>query len=187
MEILSSGDVTQLLLDWRKGDQEAFNKLMPLVYDELRRIARLKLQLYGSSGQLQPTALVHEAYLKLVDEKQVEWQNRAHFYAIAANTIRRILVDDYRKRAANKRGGAASFVSLDENDAASAVLSADLLDLNEALEILAKLDARQVAIIEMRFFGGMTNEEIAEALNISDKTVEREWRAAKAWLHAQLE
>jgi RNA polymerase sigma-70 factor, ECF subfamily len=179
--------VTQLLLDWGNGDKEAFNKLMPLVYDELRRIARRKLQRYGSGGQLQPTALVHEAYIKLVDEKRVEWRNRAHFYAIAANTIRRILIDDYRRRAANKRGGDASLVSLDENDAASGVQRADFLALNEALEILAKLDARQAAIIEMRFFGGMTNDEIAEALNISDKTVEREWRAAKAWLHAQLE
>lgn len=187
MEIQSSGDVTQLLLDWRNGDQEAFSKLMPLVYDELRRIARRKLQRYGPSGQLQPTALVHEAYIKLVDEKQVEWRNRAHFYAIAANTIRRILVDDYRRRAANKRGGDASFVSLDEDDATSDAQSVDLLALNEALEQLAALDGRQSAIIEMKFFGGMTNDEIAEALNISDKTVEREWRAAKAWLHTQLE
>lgn len=187
MEIQSSGDVTQLLLDWRNGDQEAFSKLLPLVYDELRRIARRKLQRYGPSGQLQPTALVHEAYIKLVDEKQVEWRNRAHFYAIAADTIRRILVDDYRRRAANKRGGDASFVSLDEDDATSDAQSVDLLALNEALEQLAALDGRQSAIIEMKFFGGMTNDEIAEALNISDKTVEREWRAAKAWLHTQLE
>jgi RNA polymerase sigma factor (TIGR02999 family) len=186
MKIYSSGDVTQLLIDWRNGDQEALNKLMPLVYNELRRIARHKLQQYGLGGQLQPTALVHEAYIKLVDQSQVEWRNRAHFYAIAAKTIRRILVDDYRRRTANKRGGNADIILLSESDTVANAQSIDLLALNEALERLSTLSARQARIIEMKFFGGLNNEEVAEALDISLATLEREWRAAKAWLRSLL-
>ncbi len=185
METYSPGNVTQLLLDWRNGDQEALNKLMPLVYDELRRIAERKLQRYGSDGQLQPTALVHEAYIRLVDQSRVEWRNRAHFYAIAANTIRRILVDDYRRRTADKRGGDARFIPLNESDAVTNAQSTDLLALNEALDRLATLNARQAQIIEMKFFGGLTNEEIAEAMDISIATLEREWRVAKSWMRSQ--
>ena len=186
METYSPGNVTQLLLDWRNGDQEALNKLLPLVYDELRRIAKRKLQRYGSDGQLQPTALVHEAYIRLVDQSRVEWRNRAHFYAIAANTIRRILVDDYRRRTAGKRGGDTTLVSINENDAVTNAQSTDLWALNEALDRLATLNARQAQIIEMKFFGGLTNEEIAEALDVSIATLEREWRAAKAWIRSLL-
>lgn len=182
----SPGDVTQLLLDWRKGDKAALDQLMPLVYDELRRIARRHFQQLGVGGALQPTALIHEAYIKLVDQSRVQWQNRAHFYAIAANTIRRILIDDYRRRVADKRGGDASFITLNEGERGATSQSVDLLALDEALERLATLDLRQVQIIEMRFFGAMTNDEIAEALQVSRTTVEREWRAAKAWLRAQL-
>lgn len=180
------GDITQLLIAWSNGDREALDKLTLLVYDELRHIARSKLRQHGSDGLLQPTVLVHEAYIKLVDETRVQWRNRGHFYAIAANTIRRILVDDYRKRLAEKRGGGASFVSLEDGDGISPAQNVDLFALNEALERLSALGPRQAEIIEMRFFGGLANDEIAEVLKISLATVEREARAAKAWLHAQL-
>lgn len=183
----SKSDITHLLIAWSNGDPEALERLAPLIYDELRRIARSKLRQFGSDGLLQPTALVHEAYIELIDEKPVKWQNRAHFYAFASSMIRNILVDAIRKRAADKHGGNASFVSLNEEDAVSDAQNVDLLALNEALEKLGMLDPRQVAIIEMRFFGGMTNDEIAEALGKSVKTVEREWRTAKAWLRSHLE
>ena len=183
----SHGDITQLLIAWGNGDQDALDRLTPLVYDELRRIARSKLRHHGPDGLLQPTALVHEAYVKLVDEKRVQWQNRAHFYAIAANTMRRIIIDEYHRRSAGKRGGDVTFVSLNEGEAIAKPRSADLFALNEALEKLSSLDERQAKLIEMRFFGGMDNDEIAEALGISIATVKREWRAAKAWLYSQLE
>lgn len=136
---------------------------------------------------LQPTVLVHEAYVKLIDEKRVKWQNRAHFYAIAANTMRRIIIDEYRERSAQKRGGDVTVVSSNEGEAISETPSADVFALNEALERLASLDERQARLIEMRFFAGMDNNEIALALGISNATVKREWRAAKAWLYSQLE
>lgn len=180
------GDITQLLNAWSNGDRDALDKLTPLVYDELRRIARGQFRLHGAGELLQPTALVHEAYLRLVDESRVHWQNRAHFYAIAANTIRRILVDDYRKRLAEKRGGGANLVSFDDGDGILPAPNVDLLALNEALERLSALEPRQAEIIEMRFFGGLANDEIAVALKISVATVEREVRTAKAWLHSQL-
>jgi RNA polymerase sigma-70 factor (ECF subfamily) len=181
-----AGDITQLLISWGNGDRDAFDKLTPLVYDELRRIARGKLRKHSADVLLQPTALVHEAYIKLVDETRVQWRNRAHFYAIAANTIRSILVDNYRKRLAEKRGGGANFVSLEDGDAIAPAQKVDLLALHEALEKLSALGPRQAEIIEMRFFGGLANDEIAEALKISLATVERETRTAKAWLHSQL-
>lgn len=180
------GDITHLLISWSNGDRNALDKLTPLVYDELRRIAKSKLRQHCADGLLQPTVLVHEAYLRLIDRTRVQWRNRAHFYAIAANTIRRILVDDYRMRLAEKRGGRANFVSLEDGDGISPAQSVDLLALHEALEKLAALGPRQAEIIEMRFFGGLTNEEIAEALKISVATVERETRTAKAWLQSQL-
>jgi RNA polymerase sigma-70 factor, ECF subfamily len=186
MNTPSSGDVTRLLLAWRAGDREAFDQLVPLVYEELRRIARGRLQRFATDGQLQPTALVHEAYIRLVDETQIQWQNRGHFFAIAANTIRRILVDDYRRRKADKRGGAAAFSSLDDEAAIANPPGDDWLALNEALDRLAALDERQAQIVEMKFFGGMTNQEIADALGVALITVERDWRAAKAWLRSQL-
>jgi RNA polymerase sigma-70 factor, ECF subfamily len=187
MEKASHGDVTRLLLDWRNGDKEALNELMPLVYEELLRIARQKFQQYGLGGALQPTALVHEAYLKLVDEKKVEWHNRAHFYAIAANTIRRILVEDYRKRMAKKRGGKEMTPISLAGVEASTPQAIDFIDLNEVLERLEALNERQARIIELRFFGGLTDEEIAQVLDLSLSTVKREWRSAKAWLYSQLE
>jgi RNA polymerase sigma factor (TIGR02999 family) len=186
MNPLPRGDITQLLIAWSNGDRDALNRLTPLVYDELRRIARSRLRQYGSDGLLQPTELVHEAYIKLIGENRIEWRNRAHFYAIAANTMRRILVNDLRKRTADKRGGDATLVSLDEGDAVSDTASVDLFVLSEAIEKLATLDERQARIIEMRFFGGMNHEEIAEAVGVSVATVKREWRAARAWLQSQL-
>ena len=183
----SPGVVTQLLIDWRSGDQEAPNKLMPLVYNELRHIAQKSYQKYGLGGILQPTAIVHEAYLKLVDEKDVEWQNRAHFYAIAANTIRRILIEDYRKRMASKRGGkGATHIAFTGFEASSKPQSVDFLALNEALEKLESLDPQQARIIELRFFGGLNYDEIAEVLGTSRSTIEREWKSAKGWLYSRL-
>lgn len=187
MNTPSRGDITRLLIVWSNGDLGAFDHLMPMVYDELKRIARSKLRQHGSDRILQPTSLVHEAYIRLVDQTRIEWRDRAHFYAIAANTIRRILVDDYRHRTADKRGGGARDISLSETDAVATEQSVDLLALDEAMEKLAAFDQRQVEIIDMRFFGGLTNEEIAEALGVSVKTVEREWKAAKAWLRSHLE
>ena len=182
----SHGEITELLIAWGDGDQDALDKLTPLVYNELRRIARSKLRQHGADGLLQPTVLVHEAYIRLVDQKRLQWRNRAHFYAIAANTMRRILVDDLRRRTADKRGGDATLVSLDEGDAVSDPRAMDLLALDEALERLATLDERHAKLIELRFFGGMNNDEIAAALGIAVATVKREWRAARAWLHSQL-
>jgi RNA polymerase sigma-70 factor, ECF subfamily len=182
----SQGDITQLLIAWSKGDQKAFNELIPLVYNELRCIAKRKLRQYGSGRALQPTELVHEAYLNLVSIHYVEWKNRAHFYKFASSLIRNILVDEIRATLAQKRGGSISIISIDEDAAGAGAQNIDLLTLNEVLERLAKLDPRQVAIIEMRFFGDLTLEEIAEALGIGLATVKREWRAAKAWLYSQL-
>jgi RNA polymerase sigma factor (TIGR02999 family) len=187
MEASSQDNVTQLLLDWRNGNAEAFNKLMPLVYDQLLRIARQKFQQLGLNGMLQPTALVHEAYIKLIDETKVEWHNRAHFYAIAANTIRRILIEDYRKQTADKRGGDnVTRVTLSGVEVSSGLQSIDFIALNEALEKLEMLDERRAKIVELRFFGGLNNDEIAEALELSRATIEREWRNAKAWLYVQM-
>lgn len=183
----SPGDVTQLLLDWSNGDREAFNKLIPLVYNELRRIAKRKSQELGRGGFLQPTALVHEAYIRLIDQTRVQWKNRAHFYAVAANTIRRILVDDYRRRGADKRGGKQGPpVPISEADVRSQTQELDFVALSEALDNLETLDQRQVRIIELRFFVGLNNSEIANVLGVSGSTVEREWRSAKAWLHSHL-
>ncbi|MGA9772371.1 MAG: ECF-type sigma factor [Blastocatellia bacterium] len=187
MERHSPGYVTQLLLEWSNGDREAFNKLVPLVYSELRRIAKQKFRELGRGGLLQPTALIHEAYIRLIDQTQVPWKNRAHFYGVAASTIRNILIDDYRKRDADKRGGKQGLaVSISEADNGSQIHQIDFIALNQALENLETLDKRQVKIIELRFLVGLNNDEIAQALDISRSTVEREWRSAKAWLHSRL-
>lgn len=178
--------VTDLLIDWSKGDQEALNKLMPLVYDELHRLASRYLRHERPGHTLQTTALVHEAYLKLVDQKNANLQNRVQFFAVAAQVMRHILVDHARSRRALKRGGDYCRLSLDE-----AVLSAeekdpDLLSLNDALNSLAAIDAQQSRVVELRVFGGLTVEDTAEALEISPRTVKREWSMAKAWLHKQI-
>jgi len=183
-------EVTALLVAWEGGDPEALERLLPLVYDELRRIG--ERQLRGERGQtLQPTAVVHEAYLRLVDQSRANWQNRSQFYAVAARMMRRVLVDHARHRDRVKRGAGAPRISLDDGlDAldtpAAPVDLVDLIDLNDALERLGQLDAEQARLVELRFFGGLTIEETAEVLGSSPATVKRDWASARAWLYREL-
>jgi RNA polymerase sigma-70 factor, ECF subfamily len=181
--IPASQDVSQLLADWSNGDQAALDKLLPLVDTELRQLARRYMRRENPGHTLQTSALVNEAYLRLIDQKSVRWQNRAHFFGIAAQLMRRILIDHARKHHRAKRGGWALRVSLDEAAAVTDARSAELLAVDEALEKLTAMDARKGRIVELRFFGGLSLEETAEVLGISSPTVQREWRAAKAWLH----
>ena len=169
-----------------KGDQQAASKLVPLVYDELRRLAGRYMRRERADHTLQATALVHEAYLKLVQHQSVDWQNRAHFFGIAAQVMRHILVDHARGHGREKRGAGQQFVSLEEALVFSPEKSVELLKLDESLQRLTKLDPRQGRIVELRFFGGLTVEETAHVLGISPKTVKREWSVAKAWLHGDL-
>jgi len=186
MPVSSRTHVSDLLVDWGKGDQEALNKLMPLVYDELRRLASRYLRHERPGHTLQTTALVHEAYLKLVDQKNTSWQNRVQFFAAAAKVMRHVLVDYARGRKAAKRGGDYRRLSLDEAAISSEEKDADLLVLNEALDNLAAIDPQQSRVVELRVFGGLTVEDTAEALGISPRTVKREWSMAKAWLHKRI-
>lgn len=179
----SNKEVTQILLDWSNGDKAALDRLMPVVYSELRRLANRYMRRERPGQTLQTTALVHEAYVRLVDYKNMRWQDRAHFYAVAAQVMRRILVDRARARNAAKRGDAARRVSLAEADAVSNEQAADILDLDQALKELEELDPRKSQIIELRFFGGLNIDETAEVLGISPTTVQREWRSARAWLY----
>ncbi len=178
--------VTELLIDWNRGDKGALDRLMPLVYEELRQLARRQLSLEEPGHTLQSTALVHEAYLRLVDQDRVQWQNRAQFFAVAAQLIRRILVDHARRRHAGKRGGEARKLSLDESIATPQHKDIDLVALDDALTDLSRLDAQQAQVIELRFFAGLTIAESAEALGISPATVHRDWITAKAWLFDQV-
>jgi RNA polymerase sigma factor (TIGR02999 family) len=177
-------DVTALLLAWSDGDQAAANRLIEAVYDELRRVARRHLR-SERDHSLAPTALVHEAYLKLVDQRRVRWQNRAHFFGIAAQLMRRILVDHARSRAAAKRGRDRT-VCLDAADAATPPFDVDILALDTALDKLGALDARQSKLVELRFFAGLTVEEVAAALDVAPITVKRDWAHARAWLFHEL-
>jgi RNA polymerase sigma factor (TIGR02999 family) len=179
-------DVTELLIDWSNGDQEALNKLIPLVYDELHRLASRYLRRERPNHTLQTTALVHEAYVRLVDENNANWRNRVQFFAVASQLMRHILVDYARRRIAAKRGGDYARLSFDEQMIVSKEKSADLMALDEALNGLAAIDPQQSRIVELRIFGGLTVEETAEALGISPTTVKREWSMAKAWLHRQI-
>lgn len=180
--------ITQLLIDWGKGDQAALEKLMPLVYSELRRLANNYLRRERTGHTLQPTALVNEAYLKLVSQKNAKWQNRAQFFAISAQLMRRILVDHARRHHALKRGGSEQQrLSITTAEKLVAQPEIDLLALNEALDELAKMDLQQSRIVELKFFGGLSIEETAEVLGIGHATVEREWKSARAWLRRQLE
>jgi RNA polymerase sigma-70 factor, ECF subfamily len=180
------GEVTSLLLEYAQGSQEAADKLIPVVYEELKRLARGYMRRENPSHSLQTTALVHEAYLKLVRQQDVNWQGRAHFIGVAAQLMRRILIDHAKGRLREKRGGEQVVVSLNEALTISPERSEELLKLDEALERLSKLDARQSRIVELRFFGGLSIEETAEFLGISPKTVKRDWTVAKAWLRSEL-
>jgi RNA polymerase sigma-70 factor, ECF subfamily len=179
-------DVTALLMAWRQGDEEALGHLTPLVYDELHRLAERYMRGERAGHSLQTTALVNEAYIKLVDSSRVRWQNRAHFFAIAAQLMRRILVDFARRRRYQKRGGDCQKVTLAEGFDVATNVNNDLVAVDQALQQLAQLDARQAQVVELRFFGGLSLEETAEALNVSTDTVGRDWRAAKAWLTREL-
>jgi RNA polymerase sigma factor (TIGR02999 family) len=180
--ISDSTKVTGLLLAWRGGDAEALNHLIPLVHAELRQIARRFMRKERAGNSFQSSALVNEAYLRLIDAQNVDWQNRAHFFAITASLMRRILVDLARQRQARKRGGSAERVLLDEELVAGPQGREDLLALDEALTALAAFDERKSKVVELRFFGGLNEAEIAEALEVSRETVRRDWRLAKAWL-----
>lgn len=186
MNAEAHADVTQLLLEWRNGDQSALNRLMPLVYEELRRLARRCLRRERAGHTIQTTTLVHEAYLRLIDADRVEWQNRTHFFAIAAKLMRRVLVDEARKRHFKKRGGEFTRISLDDAIALSAERCSELLALDEALDRLARFATRKSQVVELRFFGGLSIEETAAALNVSSDIVKREWRTAKLWLLREL-
>jgi len=183
---ISQTGVTDLLVHWSEGDQEALNKLIPLVYDELHKLASRYLRRERRDHTLQTTAVVHEAYLKLVNQRDANFENRLHFFAVAAQIMRRILVDYARRHHASKRGGDLYKLSLDEALVTSEEKGADLLALDEALERLAAIDPRQSRVVELRIFAGLTLEETAQALNISPSTVRREWSTAKAWLHRQI-
>ena len=179
-------NVTKLLVLWSKGDQAALESLVPLVYEELRRVARYYLRQEKQNHTLSSTALVHEAYLKLVNQKEVNWQNRAHFFGVAAQMMRRILVDHARRRAYAKRGGGATTLALDEAMGTPKRREVDLVALDDALDSLAKLDERQSRMVELRFFGGLSIEETSEVLGVSAPTVKREWASARAWLYREI-
>jgi RNA polymerase sigma factor (TIGR02999 family) len=186
MRGVSASPVTALLNRWRQGDAQALEQLLPVVYEELRRIAARQLRRERANHTLQPTALVHEAYLKLVDQRRIEWQNRAQFFGVAAQLIRRILVDHVRTRRAAKRGAGALTVALDDAVSEPIRRDIDLVKLDDALFSLASKDEQQSRIVELRFFGGLSIEETAHVLGISASTVKRDWAAAKAWLYRDM-
>jgi RNA polymerase sigma factor (TIGR02999 family) len=184
---LNQESITQLLGSWSSGDQEAAEQLLPLVYEELRRIATRQLRQERGAHTLQATAIVHEAYLRLIGQEGLQWPSRAHFFAFAAHLIRRILVDYARTRNRAKRGGQFDRVTLAEVADLALEKSPDLVALDEALSSLEKVDPRKASVVELRFFAGLTLDEIAEQLGISTETVGREWRRAKAWLYTALQ
>jgi len=186
MAFSSQNHTTQLLLDWSNGDKAALNQLMPLVYDELRRLAHHYMGRERAAQTLQTTALVNEAYLRLIDQRSVQWQNRAHFFGIASQMMRRILVDHARSRHYLKRGGGAHQLALDESMIVPQERAADVVALDDALTALAQIDQRKSHIVEMRFFGGLSIEETAEVLGVSPGTVMRDWTLAKAWLRREI-
>jgi RNA polymerase sigma-70 factor (ECF subfamily) len=183
---MTAATVTQLLQQLSGGNQAAMDALMPLVYKELKRIAGGQLRNERPGHTLQATALVHEAYLKLVDQRETSWQNRAQFFAVAAQAMRRILLDYAKSRKRDKRGGGVAHATLDEALLVGADRSSDLIEIDEALTRLEALDVRQAKVVELRFFGGLSVDETAEAMGISAPTVKREWAMARAWLHREL-
>ncbi len=186
MATRSPKEITRLLVAWGDGDQAALDELTPLVHEELHRLAHHYMGGERTGHTLQTTALVNEAYIRLIDWKNVRWQSRAHFFAVSAQLMRRILVDFARARGYQKRGGGMLAVSLDEAAFVSEDKGADLVALDEALVTLATLDPRQSKVVELRFFGGLSNEETAEVLQVSSGTVRRDWSLARAWLHREL-
>ncbi|HET9478589.1 MAG TPA: sigma-70 family RNA polymerase sigma factor [Pyrinomonadaceae bacterium] len=185
MKAVNADNLTALLVEWHEGDEAAVDRLMPLVYEQLRSIAHRYVRRERDGHTLQTSALVNEAYLRLADQKVV-WQNRSHFFAVTARVMRHILIDHARRRRYAKHGGEARQVPIDEASAMSMERAAELIALEEALEDLAKLDRRKSRVVELRYFGGLSLEETAEVLNISLMTVRRDWRAAKAWLYRRL-
>jgi RNA polymerase sigma-70 factor (ECF subfamily) len=183
----SPGEVTQLLVDWGNGDKAALDRLTPLVHEELHRLAHRHMRLERPNHTLQTTALVNEAYVRLVDQRNLHWKNRAHFFSIASRLMRRILVDLARAHYGPKRGGRAPQVSLDGAAIVSQERAGELVALDEALTRLASMDERKSKVVELRFFGGMSVEETAEALGVSPITIKRDWQTAKAWLYRELE
>ena len=182
----TSANVTQLLIDWRGGNNDALNQLMPMVYDELRGLAKRYMRRESASHTLQTNALVNEAYLRLINQQNVDWQNRAHFFAIAAQVMRHLLVDHARSKQYAKRGGGAQQITLDEGLAVTDDNAVELLALHQALERLEAIDDRKSKIVELRYFGGLSTEETAEVLGVSEITIKREWAKAKAWLFREL-
>ena len=178
--------ITELLAEWSEGNQSALDELYPLVYEELHRLARRYMSRERKGHTLQTTALINEAYVRLVDQKNVRWANRSHFFAISAQIMRRILIDHARRHGYAKRGGGAQQVSLEEVALVALDPSSELLRLDEALKELAKMDPRRCHVVELRYFGGLSNEEIAGVLKVSENTVTRDWNLARAWLHQQL-
>jgi RNA polymerase sigma factor (TIGR02999 family) len=183
---VATPDITIWLAEWRHGDDAALERLVPLVYDELRRIAARQLRGERSNHTLQPTELVHEAFLRLV-RQTVSWQNRAHFFGVAAEIMRRLLVDHARKKRADKRGAGMETIALDERIEWPAARDLDIVALDESLTALAELDPQQAKVVELRFFAGLSIEETAEVLGVSDSTVKREWRVARAWLLREMQ
>lgn len=179
-------EITQLLIEAREGDAGAYDQLFPLVYDELKRIARNQLAREYSEHTLRKTELVHEVYLKLVDQTQIEWQDRTHFFAIAARSMRQILVDHARKKKAQKRGGDKTHIPLDEDEIDLRKHAEQIVELDELLDRLEELDERMARTVELRFFGGMSIEETAEFLGVSTSTVDRDWKKARGWLYQRL-
>jgi RNA polymerase sigma factor (TIGR02999 family) len=179
-------EVTRLLIDWSNGDQGALNRLMPLVYDELRKMAKRYMARQKPGHTLQTTALINEAFIKLVGQKDKHWQNRAHFFGVAAQAMRHLLVDYARSRQYEKRGGGSPVLSLDEALTVSRERTSELVALDDALKELAKLDERKSKVVELRFFGGLSVEETAQVLKVSEVTVMRDWSMAKSWLHREL-
>jgi len=182
----SSQELTHLLLAWRQGENEALNRLIPVIYEELRRIAHSYIRGERKDHTLQTTALVNEAYLRLLDCSRVNWQNRAHFLAVSAQLMRRILIDYARSRGYQKRVGAMERITLQESQIVSEGRDPDLLELDDALRALAAVDARKCQVVELRFFGGLTAEETAEVLGVSPDTVQRDWRLARPWLAREM-
>jgi RNA polymerase sigma factor (TIGR02999 family) len=186
LESSRAKDTTQLLVNWSNGDKEALHDLIPLVYGELHRLAAIYLQRERTAHTLQPTALVHEAYLRLIDQNRVQWRNRAHFLGVAAQVLRRVLADHARAKQTAKRGAGVIALSLNEERAAARTHDLDMVGLNDALNELERLDPQQSRIVELRFFAGVSIEETAKLLEISPATVKRDWALARAWLFRRL-